>query len=79
MKIEFTKDELEHLMASLEGYLLILNEQLETFKEDEPHLEPFSKEYEQGIQFLKNHKIELEMTNKLCFKIHNKISGVNWW
>ena len=41
MKIEFTKDELEHLMASLEGYLLILNEQLETFKEDEPHLEPF--------------------------------------
>ena len=45
--------------------------------EDEPHLEPFSKEYEQGIEFLKNHKIELEMTNKLCFKIHNKIRGVN--
>lgn len=73
MKIAFSKDELETVMAALEGYLLILNEHLESFKEDEPDLEPFTKEYQEGIKFIAQQRIEAQMTNRLCFKIDKKL------
>ena len=73
MKIAFSKDELEHLMAALEGYNLILGEMLESFNEDEPNLEPFSEEYKEGLDFLQNHKDELETNKRLCFRLDKKI------
>ena len=73
MKIAFSKDELEHIMAALEGYNLILDETLESFKEDEPDLEPFSEMYEEGLNFLKDHKKELETNRRLCFRLDKKI------
>lgn len=73
MKIAFSKDELEHLMAALEGYKLILDQMLESFNEDEPDLEPFSEEYKEGLDFLQNHKDELETNKRLCFRLDKKI------
>ena len=73
MKIAFSKDELEHLMAALEGYKLILDQMLESFNEDEPDLEPFSEEYKDGLDFLQNHKDELETNRILCFRLDKKI------
>ena len=73
MKIAFSKDELEHLMVALEGYKLILDQMLESFNEDEPDLEPFSEEYKEGLDFLQNHKDELETNKRLCFRLDKKI------
>ena len=73
MKIAISKDELEHLMAALEGYKLILDQMLESFNEDEPDLEPFSEEYKEGLDFLQNHKEELETNRRLCFRLDKKI------
>ena len=73
MKVAFSKDELEHLMAALEGYKLILDQMLESFNEDEPNLEPFSEEYKEGLDFLQNHKDELETNRRLCFRLDKKI------
>jgi len=73
MKIAFSKDELEHLMAALEGYKLILDQMLESFNEDEPDLEPFSEEYKEGLDFLQNHKDEFETNRRLCFRLDKKI------
>lgn len=73
MKIAFSKDELEHLLAALEGYKLILDQMLESFNEDEPDLEPFSEEYKEGLDFLQNHKDELETNKRLCFRLDKKI------
>ncbi len=73
MKVAFSKDELEHLMAALEGYKLILDQMLESFNEDEPDLEPFSEEYKEGLDFLQNHKDELETNKRLCFRLDKKI------
>ena len=73
MKIAFSKDELEHLMAALDGYKLILDQMLESFNEDEPDLEPFSEEYKKGLDFLQNHKDELETNRRLCFRLDKKI------
>ena len=73
MKIAFSKDELEHLMAALEGYKLILDQMLESFNEDEPDLEPFSEEYKEGLDFLQNHKDELQTNKRLCFRLDKKI------
>ena len=73
MKIAFSKDELEHLMAALDGYKLILDQMLESFNEDEPDLEPFSEEYKEGLDFLQNHKDELETNKRLCFRLDKKI------
>ena len=73
MKVAFSKDELEHLMVALEGYKLILDQMLESFNEDEPDLEPFSEEYKEGLDFLQNHKGELETNKRLCFRLDKKI------
>ena len=73
MKVAFSKDELEHLMAALEGYKLILDQMSESFNEDEPDLEPFSEEYKEGLDFLQNHKDELEKNKRLCFRLDKKI------
>lgn len=73
MKIAFSKDELEHLMAALDGYKLILDQMLESFNEDEPDLEPFSEEYKEGLDFLQNHKDELQTNKRLCFRLDKKI------
>ena len=73
MKVAFSKDELEHLMVALEGYKLILDQMLESFNEDEPDLEPFSEEYKEGLDFLQNHKDELETNKRLCFRLDKKI------
>ena len=73
MKVAFSKDELEHLMAALDGYKLILDQMLESFNEDEPDLEPFSEEYKEGLDFLQNHKDELETNKRLCFRLDKKI------
>jgi len=73
MKVAFSKDELEHLMAALEGYKLILDQMLESFNEDEPDLEPFSEEYKEGLDFLQNHKDEFETNRRLCFRLDKKI------
>ena len=72
MKVAFSKDELEHLMVALEGYKLILDQMLESFNEDEPDLEPFSEEYKEGLDFLQNHKDELETNKRLCFRLNKK-------
>jgi hypothetical protein len=73
MKIAFSKIELEHIVATLNSYELILEEMEDSFKEEEKDLEPFSERYKQGLDFLKVHKLITERNKRLLIRLEKKM------